>query len=157
MKVLLWNLLLALLWEAMTGRTDAANLLLGFSLGYVILWWLRPLLGPTQYFRKIPECIRFTVFFLRELIHSNLRVAWDVISPKSRRKPGIVAIPLDARTDIEITFLANLITLTPGTLSLDVSDDRSVLYVHGMFVEDPQLMREQIKNGFERRVLELLR
>jgi multicomponent Na+:H+ antiporter subunit E len=58
---------------------------------------------------------------------------------------------------MEITFLANLITLTPGTLSLDVSDDRSVLYVHGMFVEDPQQMREQIKNGFERRVLELLR
>jgi len=68
-----------------------------------------------------------------------------------------VAVPLDARSDMEITLLANLITLTPGTLSLDVSDDRSVLYVHGMFVEDAQLMREQIKNGFERRVLELLR
>ena len=80
-----------------------------------------------------------------------------MISPKPQRKPGIAAIPLDARSDTEITFLANLITLTPGTLSLDVSDDRSVLYVHGMFVEDPQLMREQIKEGFERRVLELLR
>jgi multicomponent Na+:H+ antiporter subunit E len=157
MKVLLWNLLLALLWEAMTGKTDAANLLLGFALGYVVLWWLRPLLGPTQYFRKLPESIRFTFFFLRELIHSNLRVAWDVISPKSRRKPGIVAIPLDVSTDIEITVLANLITLTPGTLSLDVSDDRRVLYVHGMFVEDPQLMRNEIKSGFERRVMELLR
>jgi multicomponent Na+:H+ antiporter subunit E len=157
MKVFLWNLLLALLWEAMTGRTDAANLLLGFALGYVVLWWLRPLLGPTQYFRKLPESIRFTLFFLRELINSNFRVAWDVISPKSRRKPGIVAIPLDVSSDMEITFLANLITLTPGTLSLDVSDDRRVLYVHGMFVEDPQRMREQIKNGFERRVLELLR
>jgi len=157
MKVFLWNLLLALLWEALTGRTDGANLLLGFALGYVVLWWLKPLLGSTQYFRKLPECIRFTLFFLKELIHSNLRVAWDVISPKSQRKPGIVAIPLDARSDTEITFLANLITLTPGTLSLDVSDDRSVLYVHGMFVEDPQLMREQIKNGFERRILELLR
>ncbi|UCG11649.1 MAG: Na+/H+ antiporter subunit E [Deltaproteobacteria bacterium] len=157
MKVFLLNLLLALLWEALTGRTDSAALLLGFLLGYVALWWLRPLLGPTQYFRKLPESIRFTFFFLRELIHSNLRVAWDVISPQSQRKPGIVAVPLDASSDIEITFLANLITLTPGTLSLDVSADRSVLYVHGMFVEDPQLMREQIKNGFERRVLELLR
>jgi multicomponent Na+:H+ antiporter subunit E len=157
MKVLLWNLLLALLWEAMTGKTDAANLLLGFALGYVVLWWLRPLLGPTQYFRKLPESIRFAFFFLRELIHSNLRVAWDVISPKSRRKPGIVAVPLDVSTDIEITVLANLITLTPGTLSLDVSDDRRVLYVHGMFVEDPQLMRNEIKSGFERRVMELLR
>jgi multicomponent Na+:H+ antiporter subunit E len=157
MKVLLWNLLLALLWEAMTGKTDAANLLLGFALGYVVLWWLRPLLGPTQYFRKLPESIRFTFFFLRELIHSNLRVAWDVINPKSRRKPGIVAVPLDVSTDIEITVLANLITLTPGTLSLDVSDDRRVLYVHGMFVENPQLMRNEIKSGFERRVMELLR
>jgi multicomponent Na+:H+ antiporter subunit E len=141
----------------MTGRFDGATLLLGFALGYVVLWWLKPLLGHTQYFRKLPESIRFTLFFLRELIYSNLRVTWDVISPKSRRKPGIVAVPLDARSDMEITFLANLITLTPGTLSLDVSDDRSVLYVHGMFVEDARLMREQIKNGFERRVLELLR
>ena len=72
-------------------------------------------------------------------------------------RPGVVAIPLEAKTDAEITFLANVITLTPGTLSLDVSEDRSTLYVHTMFLESPEVLRESIKEGFERRVLELLR
>jgi multicomponent Na+:H+ antiporter subunit E len=68
-----------------------------------------------------------------------------------------VAIPLDVETDVEITLLANLITLTPGTLSMDISDDRKVLYVHAMYVDDPEALRAEIKNGFERRVLEMLR
>ena len=73
------------------------------------------------------------------------------------RRPGIIAVPLDAKTDVEITLLANLVSLTPGTISLDVSDDRSVLYVHAMFVEDPQRLCQEIKSGFERRILDLLR
>jgi multicomponent Na+:H+ antiporter subunit E len=68
-----------------------------------------------------------------------------------------VAVPLDARTDAEIVLLANLITLTPGTLSLDLSDDRTVLYVHAMYLTDPDELRREIKEGFERRVLEVLR
>ena len=70
---------------------------------------------------------------------------------------AIVAVPLDAKTDAEITMLANLITVTPGSFSLEVSADRSVLYVHAMYVDDPETFRREIKNGFERRVLELLR
>jgi multicomponent Na+:H+ antiporter subunit E len=72
-------------------------------------------------------------------------------------RPGIVAVPLDAQTDLEITLMANLITLTPGTLSLDVSEDRHTLYVHAMFVDSPESVRDSIKNGFERRLLELIR
>lgn len=73
--------------------------------------------------------------------------------------PGVVAIPLDARTDLEITLLANLITLTPGSVALDLSEDRSVLYVHAMYIDggDVEAYRRSIKEGLERRVLELLR
>jgi multicomponent Na+:H+ antiporter subunit E len=70
-------------------------------------------------------------------------------------RPAIVAIPLDLRGDLEITLLANLITLTPGTLSLDVSSDKRVLYVHSMYVTDIAAFRSEIKNGFEKRVKEL--
>jgi multicomponent Na+:H+ antiporter subunit E len=90
-------------------------------------------------------------------VRSNLRVAYDVITPGSRARPGIVAVPLDARTDVEITLLSNLITMTPGSLAVDVSDDRSVMYVHSMYVEDPDELRRAIKEDLERRVLELLR
>jgi multicomponent Na+:H+ antiporter subunit E len=72
--------------------------------------------------------------------------------------PGVVGLPLRARTDAEITTLANLISLTPGTLSLDVSPDRRVLYVHAMDLEEgPEALRADIRNTLESRVLMLLR
>ena len=100
--------------------------------------------------------MRFFFFFLRELVVSNLRVAYDVLTPTDYMRPGVIAVPLDAHTDGEITLLANLISLTPGSLSLDVSTDRRVLYVHMMYLDDPEQAREQIKY-FESRLLELLR
>ena len=101
--------------------------------------------------------VRFTGFYIVEVVRANLRVAFDVITPTDYAKPGIVAVPLDARTDVEITLLSNLITMTPGSLSIDVADDRSVIYVHAMYVDDPDELRRQIKEDLERRVLELLR
>ncbi len=151
------NLLLALFWAAVAGEIDVANILVGFVVGHAVLWLARPLLPTTTYFAKVPLAIRFFVFFLWELLLANLRVAWDVLTPKAYRRPGVVAVPLDAKTDAEITLLANLVTLTPGSLSLDVSPDRRTLFVHAMFVDDPEEFRRDIKQGFERRVLELLR
>jgi multicomponent Na+:H+ antiporter subunit E len=157
MSVFLLNLLLAVLWAAVVGSIDETQLITGFIVGYLALWVARPVLGPTRYFGKLFEALRFSVFFVYELVLSNLRVAWDVLTPRAYRRPGVVAIPLDANTDFEITLLANLVTLTPGSLSLDVSPDGTCLYVHAMFVEDPNRLRMDIKEGFERRVLELLR
>jgi multicomponent Na+:H+ antiporter subunit E len=157
MHAFLMNLLLAIVWRAATGHGGLAHLVLGFVVGYVVLWWLQPVLGPSAYFRKLPQIIRFTGFFVWELLVSNLRVAWDVVTPQVFRRPGIIAVPLDAKTDFEITLLAGLLTLTPGSLSVDVSSDRTVMYVHCMFIDDPERMRRAIKDGFERRVLELLR
>jgi multicomponent Na+:H+ antiporter subunit E len=157
MSVFLLNLLLALLWAAVVGSVDFAHLLTGFVVGYLVLWIARPVLGPTRYFGKFFAALHFVTFFLYELVLSNLRVAWDVLTPKAYRRPGVVAVPLDAESDAEITLLANLVTLTPGSLSLDVSADRSCLYVHAMFVDEPDELRRDIKDGFEKRVMELLR
>ena len=157
MRVFLFNLLLALLWAAVVGSVDPAHLLTGFLVGYAVLWIARPVLGPTRYFGKLFEALRFAAFFIYELVLSNVRVAWDVLTPKAHRRPGVVAVPLDADSDVEITLLANLVTLTPGSLSLDVSPDRRCLYVHAMFVDDIDELRRDIKDGFERRVLDLMR
>jgi multicomponent Na+:H+ antiporter subunit E len=131
--------------------------MVGFAVSYLVLWWLRPVGRATPYFSKLPQAISLLLFFLWEFLLSNLRVAWDVITPKSYARPGIIAVPLEAETDVQIAVLAILITLTPGSLSLDVSDDRRTLYVHVMFVDDPELVRDRIKSGFERRLLELFR
>jgi multicomponent Na+:H+ antiporter subunit E len=69
----------------------------------------------------------------------------------------VIGVPLAARTDLEITVLSSMISLTPGTLSLDVSADRKMLYIHAMYLDDVEAARRKIKDGFERRVLEVLR
>lgn len=157
MSPLLANLLLALLWMALVGSREPVQFLLGLLLGYGVLAIVAPLVGSGAYVLRLPRALAFAGFFLKELLVANLRVARDVVSPRSRRRPGVVAVPLDTRDETEITLLANLLTLTPGTVTLDVADDRSVLYIHAMFVDDPEALRTEIKDGFERRVQELLR
>ena len=151
------NLLLALGWVAMSGHFDVINLLVGFAFGYGVLFFMQRVIGRSSYFTRTVVLVRFVGFYLLEVLRANVRVAYDVITPTSHAKPGIVAVPLDARTDVEITLLSNLITMTPGSLAVDVSDDRSVIYVHSMFLEDPDELRRAIKEDLERRVLELLR
>ena len=158
MIVFLWNLLLALTWMIATGRFTVGDLCLGLVFGYLILLLGRRAIGPSDYFGKVPQVGRFAIFYLWQLILANLRVAYDVATPTHYMRPGVIAVPLDAKSDAEITLLANLITLTPGTLSLDLSEDRRVLYVHVMYIgNDVEQARGQIKEGLERRVLQVLR
>ncbi|WP_448539642.1 Na+/H+ antiporter subunit E, partial [Roseiflexus sp.] len=115
----LLNILLAIAWSALTGQFSPGDLAFGFVLGYAILWSLRRQLRGERYFTKVPQVIYFVAYVAWQIILANLNVARTVLfTPKEQIRPGIVAIPLDIRTDAEITMLANLITLTPGTLSL---------------------------------------
>lgn len=156
MTMLIWNLVLAGIWMAMT-RPSASNLLIGFILGYLVLWFSPGLAQKTGYFRKVLQAFGFFGFFLRELAVATLRISYDVLTPTAYMTPAVVGIPLDVETDAEIAFLAIVVTLTPGTLALDVSSDRKTLYVHAMYASQPDAVRREIKRGFERRVLELLR
>ncbi len=157
MKEFLANLLLALTWAAMTGDVTEGSLLTGFVLGYVILYFLQDLLGLSLKTLKILPLVGLAAFFLRSLVAASLQVAYDVVTPRHRMRPGVIALPLEAKTDGEITLLAGLITLTPGTLVLDVSPDRRSLYIHVMYLDDPDAVRREIKEGLERRLLEVMR
>jgi multicomponent Na+:H+ antiporter subunit E len=125
--------------------------------GYGVLFVAQPLMGPSNYFRRIHQALGFAGFYIWQLIISNLRVAYDVLTPRARARPGVLAIPLNATSDAEITMLANLITLTPGSVSLDISSDRRFLYLHAMYIDEVDQYRESIKKSFEQRVLEVLR
>jgi multicomponent Na+:H+ antiporter subunit E len=107
--------------------------------------------------RKLFLLIALILFYLWEMFLSNLRVAYYVLSPLDKMRPGVVAVPLDAKTDLEIMLFANFITMTPGTLSLDVSEDRRMLYVHAIYVDDAKQLKKKLKTGFEKRILEILR
>lgn len=100
--------------------------------------------------------IRFIPFFFWELILANAEVALEVATPRHRMEPGIIKVPLQARSDLEITLFANLISLTPGTLTLGVADDRGALFVHGLHVKSPDRFRARLAE-LERRLLRVMR
>lgn len=156
MKPFVWNLILGLIWVALTGTFTAANLLIGILLGYLILAFAGSTVGAQGYAVRVWKRLGFLLFYLKELLMSNLRVARDVIRPRSHANPAIVAIPVEGLSPTQITLLANLITMTPGTLSIDTSDDRRTLYIHAMFVDDVQALRDEIEHGLTRRVRELV-
>ena len=153
--MLMLNVLLALAWAAVTGEMTAINLIAGFAVGYVVLWLLSRVAGGSGYFAKVGQIIGFALYFLWELIVATLRVAADIVTPQHLMKPAILAIPIEGRSPAEITLLANVITLTPGTLSLDVSPDGQSLYVHVMYASDAEKARREIQEGFGRRVHEV--
>ncbi len=157
MNLFMLNLFLALGFSAVRGQFTLTGLLTGFVVGYLALWISKPLYPDATYFVRVPRVLHLAGYFFYQLIVSNFRVMWEVITPRHSSRPGIIGIELTARTDMEIMLVANMISLTPGTLSLDISDDRRVLYVHFMFLDDPTLARREIKDGLERRVLEALR
>ncbi|WP_299816665.1 Na+/H+ antiporter subunit E [uncultured Roseibium sp.] len=156
-SLFLVNILLALAWGAVTGNFSEVNLAFGFVLGLGALYLIREQVGTTIYFQRFAKGIGLAALFVYELVLSAWRVAVIVLQPRIELQPGIIAFPLTVDRDFEITMLANLITLTPGTLSVDVSEDRKILYVHCIDVPDPQATIDDIKNGFERKILEVFR
>ncbi len=148
------HVILAIIWAAVSGSFSPANLLFGLVLSTAALYVIREQVGSLGYFARARRIISLGVLFIYELILSAWRVAVLVMSPKMDLQPGILAYPLRVKRDFEITLLANLITLTPGTLSVDVSEDRSTLYVHCIDCSDPEATIRDIADGFERKILE---
>ena len=97
------------------------------------------------------HALRLAAFFAWELLLANFRVAADVLRG-NRMEPAVVAIPLDVTSDGEILLLSMLINITPGSVTIDLSDDRRTLYVHVMHMKSAAETRREIKDGFERRV-----
>lgn len=150
-------LALALVWVALTGEASPANVVLALALAAAALALGGPL-GREGFARVRPlRLFGFVAYFLGQLLLANVRVARAVLGPLGGLRPAIVAVPLRVDRDAEIALLASLITLTPGTLSLEVSGDRRTLYVHALGVRDPDALRREIREGFERRILEVLR
>ena len=157
MILFLINIVLALVWTVVSGSFTFLNLVFGFLLGAASLYLIRREIGTAGYVSRFFRIGALFLLFIRELLMSAWRVAVLVLRPKMDLKPGIFAYRLKVDRDFEISLLANLITLTPGTLSVDVSEDRSTLYVHAIDCSDPEASRADIANGFERKILEAFR
>ena len=101
----IWNLLLGLAWVLLSGDFSGLNLLVGLIFAYITLVLLEPQIDALKgYPARIPRLIGFIAFFVKELIQANLRVAFDIVTPPWHMKPGVIALPLSARTEMEITL-----------------------------------------------------
>ena len=97
--------------------------------------------------------IEFALFYLKEIILSNGRVAHDVLTPNLHMTPKLVHIRVEQElTDWQCTILANLITMTPGTLSIDIADDHKTLFIHSMFNDCEESLTKEINENYVRRI-----
>ncbi|MDI9819421.1 MULTISPECIES: Na+/H+ antiporter subunit E [unclassified Legionella] len=108
-----------------------------------------------KFLHRLLVFMLFSVFVLYEIIIANLRVAYVVLTPRMRAKPALVYFPLDCTNDIQITLLANVISLTPGTLALEITDDKKTMLMHVMFFSDKQRLIDRLKRKFEQPIMEI--
>ena len=154
MNYAIWSVIFGVVWVAVTGAFTLPNLALGTMFGAASLFFIRGDIGSSPVFLRVVPLLSLLRLFLYELIMSAIKVAALVLRPKMDLKPGIFAYETELTKDSHITLLANLITLTPGTLSVDVSEDRRTLYIHGVDCSNLEATRADIRNGFERKIRE---
>ncbi len=152
MNLFFINCFFAFGYMGVQGLFTLYGFLVGFTLGYAALWLTQPLYSDTKYFQRALKTTKLIAYFVWDLLMSNLKVLWDVVTPQHISRPGIVGVPLRAKTDLEILLVSNMISLTPGTLSIDLSADRKILYVHVMFLDDPEAFRKSVREGIEHRL-----
>ena len=156
-SLFLSNLILAIIWVLATGTLTEENFLFGFFISFAILWIITFKKEERKYFTAIPKLFGFGLFVIWEIVKANLQSVKESFYPKSKIEPAIVKVPLEAKSDLEITLLANIISVTPGTLIMDVSDDKKAIYVHVMHLLDKDEFIKEIKQKFEKPLLELMR
>ncbi|MEX2446500.1 MAG: Na+/H+ antiporter subunit E [Dehalococcoidia bacterium] len=158
MNAIASNILLALAWMAITGAFTASNFFLGLAVGFVALLVSERIPGVPGYTRRSWNVVFLAAFTAWEILLANLRVSRDIVRVE-RIRPALIAVPIRSRTDTEITLLAALITLTPGSTAIDISPDGDSMLVHVMNLPEggPEEARRDIIEGFERRILEALR
>ncbi len=156
MTLLPLNLFIALAWGVASGDFAASNLLLGFVAGFIALYAFDVMRGDHSYHRRTIAAGSLALYFIYDLIVSSVQVASAVLFPGSAIKPLFVEVDLEARSDLAIMMIANLTSLTPGTLSVDVAPDGQRLLIHAMFASDPQSVIDGIKQGLEPRVLRVV-
>lgn len=152
---ILLNVFLAFMWMFIKVSYDLSSFIKGYFFGLIILFVFRRFFNSRFYLWRVYAVVKLTLIFLKELVLSNIAVLKVVLKPKLDMRPGIFAYETVLTQDWEITVLSSLITLTPGTLVIDVSDDNKTLYIHAMDIDDVDEAIKSIKDSFEKAILEV--
>lgn len=149
------NIIIAAVWMLLQEALTWENFVVGYFLGFAILYFTVGRLQLPPYTKPVIAFAKLSWVFFIEVIKSTVRVVYLVLHPRLPVSPGLITVPLDVKSDEGITMLAGLITMTPGTLSVEVSADRAFLYVHALEADDPEGSIKEFKEVFERRVMEV--
>ncbi|MGJ9381655.1 Na+/H+ antiporter subunit E [Salipaludibacillus sp. CF4.18] len=152
---ILLNMLIAVIWMLLKNNFSPVEFMLGYIVGLVLLFFLRRFLKFDFYFRRIYALFKLIILFSYKLIMSNYDVIKIILSPKLNIEPGIIAVPTKLKTDWEVTLLANLISLTPGTLSMYFSEDGRTIFIHSIHVPDKEAAIKEIHDSFEKAIMEV--
>ncbi|MCL2549410.1 MAG: Na+/H+ antiporter subunit E [Methanimicrococcus sp.] len=157
-------ILLGFIWILISGGFSIGNYLVGVFFSYLILYPFKDLFTFTDsagdIVRKIPKKFVYLYVLIREIVKSNFYMAYKILQPKLDIRPGIIAYPFTTSRSVSTTLLANTISLTPGTLIVDVHVKNPTLkgpgiyYVHSIYIESPKAIRDSIRDDIEQPVLE---
>jgi multicomponent Na+:H+ antiporter subunit E len=154
---ILLNFFLAFVWMFMTVSFTPSGFTIGFLVGLGIIILMRRFFSKRLYISRVWAIFSLFLLFLRELFKSSVQVLSIVIRPNMNIKPAIFEMETELNDDWQVTLLSSLITLTPGTLVIGISDDQKRLYIHALDFEDIDQAVSSIKNTFERAILEVSR
>ncbi|MTH55520.1 Na+/H+ antiporter subunit E [Bacillus mangrovi] len=153
----LLNVFIAFMWMFLQNSYTLSVFAAGFLFGLLIIFIMRRSFSSRFYFLNVLAVFTLFTIFIKELILANLSVLKVILSPVFSHTPGIFAYETELKKDWEITMLSNLITLTPGTLVVDISDDKKTLYIHAMDINDAEEARKEIRDSFEKAIKEVSR
>lgn len=149
------SLILFIVWLLLNNSIAPGQLLLALVLAVVIPLLTTPLQKPHLPLRKPVLAARYVLMLLWDIVLSNVEVAIQVLGPLRKLNPGFIVIPLDTTESLPITLLASSISLTPGTVSVEVSKDHSHLYVHVLNLDDEAKIIATIKQRYEKPLKEM--
>jgi len=149
------NLFISFMWMFLSEDYSFQSFLFGYIIGALLLYLLNRFFPSRFYMYPIYKILVLILIFARELILSNISIVKLVYGRKLDFEPGIFEMPIEVTRSWEITLLANLITLTPGTLTVAISDDRKRFFIHAMDIDDKEESIHEIKNTFEKAIMEV--
>ncbi len=151
----IFSLVLLMVWLLLNNTLAAGHILLGSVIALILPWATASFWAEQLHLHKPGLAVRFLLLVLWDITVANIQVAKLILNPRRKLRPAFVHYPLDMDNDFAITVLAATISLTPGTVSIDVSGDHSVLLLHGLDVDDEAALIAEIKTRYEAPIKEI--
>lgn len=151
------NIIIAGVWMFLQQTLAWENFVVGFFIGLLVMYFAVRRLNTPLYMQYVLAFFKLAVIFALEVVRSAVRVSYLILHPRLPISPGLVAVPLDVTSDEAITVFAGMITMSPGSISVELSDDRRYLYVHALEAGDPHKAAAFFKNAFERHIMEVFK